>query len=245
MANETSFDLNLAIQRWRENLAESPAFRSEYLNELESHLRDSVATLRAHELSDEEAFLVASRRIGGDRQLETEFGKVNGRGVWLDRVFWILVGVQVWVAVSTLARALALMGLTFGWKMTNYDYRVNGLVLPVVFFSLMQLAGTAACLVFCWWLFTRKSQSVVAWLNPFLKRRTTLVLGCVVLCVASAIPYFVANLPMIIFQHDGYEMSRVLPPLTYSQAIFGPAQLITMASLTLYVARKRLHARVA
>ena len=45
MENQTAFDLNQAIQRWRENLANSPAFRSENLNELESHLRDSISTL--------------------------------------------------------------------------------------------------------------------------------------------------------------------------------------------------------
>src|SRR5689334_23260986 len=65
MENQTSFELNNAIQRWRENLGQSPAFRSENLNELESHLRDSIATLQAKGLLEEEAFLIASRRIGG------------------------------------------------------------------------------------------------------------------------------------------------------------------------------------
>lgn len=236
-----SFDLNLAVQRWRENLAQSPAFRSENLNELESHLRDSVATLQTRELSDEEVFLIASRRVGGDKQLEAEFGKVNGRDVWLDRVFWILLGVQVWNAVSTLARTLSFMSFLFGWKMTNYDY---GLTLPVIFSTLMQLAGTAACLVFCWWLFTQKAEKLTAWLNPFLKRRMNLVLGGVVLCIASAIPHFIANLPLMMFRHDTYTMSKVIVPLTYSQAIFGPvAQLVAMVSLTLYLARERVRGR--
>ena len=51
METTTSFDLNRAIQSWRENLAQSPAFRGENLNELESHLRDSVATWQARGLS--------------------------------------------------------------------------------------------------------------------------------------------------------------------------------------------------
>src|SRR5690349_14090776 len=43
MENPTSFDLNRAVQQWRETLAQSPAFRGENLNELESHLSDSIA----------------------------------------------------------------------------------------------------------------------------------------------------------------------------------------------------------
>jgi hypothetical protein len=244
MANEISFDLNLAIQHWRENLAQSPAFRSENLNELESHLRDSVAALQATGLSAEEAFSIANRRIGGDQELGTEFGKVNSRAVWLDRIFWILVGVQVWSAVSILSRTLAFMSLALGWKITNYDYQVNGLALPVAFYTLMQLAGMVVCLFFCWWLFTRKAQSVVSWLMPFLKRRMTLALGSILLCIASAIPLFLANLPMIIFQHNGYAMSRIIPPLSYAEVIFGVARLTGLALLTLLIARKRLRARI-
>jgi len=47
MQNENPFDLNNAVQQWREKLAQAPAFQSENLNELESHLRDSVATCKA------------------------------------------------------------------------------------------------------------------------------------------------------------------------------------------------------
>jgi hypothetical protein len=46
MQNEISFDLNRAIQNWREQLAQLPAFRSENLDELETHLRDSIAVLK-------------------------------------------------------------------------------------------------------------------------------------------------------------------------------------------------------
>jgi hypothetical protein len=69
MENETSFDLNAAIQRWRGQLAGSPSFRADDLEELESHLRDSVVSLQAKELSDEEAFLIAVRRTGTDNRM--------------------------------------------------------------------------------------------------------------------------------------------------------------------------------
>ncbi|HXT11196.1 MAG TPA: permease prefix domain 1-containing protein [Candidatus Angelobacter sp.] len=69
MADQTAFDLNRAIQTWRDNLANSPAFRRENLNELESHLRDSIAALQTRGLSAEEGFLIATRRLGQGREI--------------------------------------------------------------------------------------------------------------------------------------------------------------------------------
>lgn len=80
MQNTVSFDLNLAIHRWRENLAQSPAFSSENLDELESHLRDSVDTLVETGLSKEQAFLFAVQRCGNRKELETQFAKLRPIG---------------------------------------------------------------------------------------------------------------------------------------------------------------------
>lgn len=85
MENQTSFDLSSAIQKWRRNLAQSAAFRSADLDELEAHLRDAIPALQAAGLSSEESFLIASRRIGARHTLESEFGKINAGHAWLNR----------------------------------------------------------------------------------------------------------------------------------------------------------------
>ena len=95
MENQTPFDLDREIQGWRENLAQSPAFRSENLDELQTHLRDSVAGLETRGLSAEEAFMVATKRIGKSAVLQTEFSKINGQALWLDRMLWVLIGTQL------------------------------------------------------------------------------------------------------------------------------------------------------
>src|ERR1700679_4246628 len=59
METKAPFDLTAAIQHWRENLAQSPAFRAENLAELESHLRDSITRLQTTGLSVDEAFVIA------------------------------------------------------------------------------------------------------------------------------------------------------------------------------------------
>jgi signal peptidase I len=85
MENQTSFDLSGAIQKWRRNLAQSAAFDSSDLDELEAHLRDAIPALQAAGLSAEESFVIASRRIGTRYALESEFGKINGGPAWLNR----------------------------------------------------------------------------------------------------------------------------------------------------------------
>ncbi len=157
MENPTSFDLNRAIQQWREDIAQSPAFRTENLNELESHLRDSIAALQSHGLSGEEALVVASRRIGKGRALEQEFGKVNGRSVWLDRLLWMLIGFQFWVmisiAYSTTQRVVrGVVSWTFEGDIgvSELGFKLVVILLPPVFLALVLFLG---------WRFLNRAES--------------------------------------------------------------------------------------
>ncbi|MBI3415531.1 MAG: hypothetical protein HY043_09455 [Verrucomicrobia bacterium] len=43
---------------------------------------------------------MATKRVGQDGSLEIEFGKVNGKAVWLDRTLWMLIGFQIWMVIS-------------------------------------------------------------------------------------------------------------------------------------------------
>src|ERR1043165_6943979 len=94
------FDLNLAIQKWRKDLEQSPAFKEENLDELETHLRDSIAKLQSQGLSTKEAFIIGLERIGNGQALETQFARVNQKRVWLDHALWMLIGIQVWGLTS-------------------------------------------------------------------------------------------------------------------------------------------------
>ena len=88
----TPFDLSLAIQQWRKDLEQLPAFKRENLDELEAHLRDSVAQLQSRGLSARESFYVGSNRLGTGQELEAEFVHVNQTSVWRDRALWMLAG---------------------------------------------------------------------------------------------------------------------------------------------------------
>jgi len=96
MEDSPAFDLNREIRDWRTGLSTSPALQRDGLDELESHLRDSIATLMEKGLSDEEALLIAVRRCGTQKQLQTEFSK-SGLiesliEIWFFRTAWILLG---------------------------------------------------------------------------------------------------------------------------------------------------------
>jgi hypothetical protein len=242
MNSPMPFDSNQAIQRWREALAQSPAFRSENLDELEAHLRDSIAKLEGGGLSAEEAFLVASRRIGRDGALAVEFGKVNGHAVWLDRLLWMLIGIQAWGLVSNLIGSLTRTAISLGWSSAHYDYKQSGLALPVTLFSLVQVAVLAASIAFCGWLIVRKGPQIGAWLAPWLGRRSTLVATgaglCLLSVVAGAISFFSHT---VLARHLGPETyGATIMYFSYSQLVVGPIQIVGLVAITLILARKRL-----
>jgi len=241
MENPTSFDLNRAIQQWRENLGQSPAFRSENLNELESHLRDSVATFETRWLSSEEAFLVAARRIGASSALEPEFGKVNGQAIWLDRFFWMLMGNQVWAFISGAIGLVTGNALLLGLHGVGYDFKSHGHAILVALFTLVHLAGFAGSLALCWWLFYRKGQRFGRWLNRLLYRRATWVLAFVTLYLLSlSIPLISGGAVTLLFTAFGREtVGEIVLPESYSSIIMHVTTPVVFIGLTLFLARKR------
>lgn len=86
MATAIPFDLNLAFRNWRERLHQSPHLRSENLDELESHLRDSVDLLQSKGLTADEAFMIGTRRIGTPDVLNDQFAVENGGTGWRHRL---------------------------------------------------------------------------------------------------------------------------------------------------------------
>lgn len=77
MEKPASFNLDRALQNWREQLTDSSRMNRENLDELETHLRDSVARLRAVGLSEEEAWIIAEMRFGQTKALGEEFEKIQ------------------------------------------------------------------------------------------------------------------------------------------------------------------------
>jgi len=92
METPTRFDLNTAIQGWRQELAAQPSLAPDARRELETHLCDSIAELRQRGLNDEESFWLARRRAGQPQQIAEEFAKADPAKAWRERVFWVAIG---------------------------------------------------------------------------------------------------------------------------------------------------------
>jgi hypothetical protein len=75
MENQTRFDLNAAVENWRNELAAQPNLAAEDRRELETHLRDAIAGFQQRGLNDEESFWLPRRRVGQLQQLGEEFVK--------------------------------------------------------------------------------------------------------------------------------------------------------------------------
>lgn len=82
MENPTRFDLNAAVENWRHELTAQPPFTPDDRRELETHLRDSLAELKARGLNEEESFWLARRRVGQPQKLGEEFAKADSAKVW-------------------------------------------------------------------------------------------------------------------------------------------------------------------
>lgn len=71
------FELEEAIGRWREAMAAGGVRSEEALDELESHLREETDRLIEAGRSPEEAFALASERLGEPAAMGREFGKLR------------------------------------------------------------------------------------------------------------------------------------------------------------------------
>ena len=64
MEHKNQFDLERAVESWRQQLSASEGISAGGLDELETHLHDSMEALGAKGLNPEESFLIARRRLG-------------------------------------------------------------------------------------------------------------------------------------------------------------------------------------
>jgi hypothetical protein len=93
MGDKTMSDIEKRIEQWRAGLAGSELLGGSDVNELESHLRDESAQLKASGLSEDEAFVIASRRLGDGPALEAEFAKAHPHRRLAHGLYWSSIGV--------------------------------------------------------------------------------------------------------------------------------------------------------
>ena len=104
------FQLEEAISQWKSSQRYSgESLDATTLDELECHLRDQIDAFREKGcLNDEEAYLLALRRLGDPDVLNREFLKQGVGLQWTRRIFWILAG---YLGISSLIAIASATGV--------------------------------------------------------------------------------------------------------------------------------------
>ncbi len=164
------FDLESAIDNWKQSYLQDGLIDTASIVELETHLRDLTADLCKLGLSEHEAFMVGSHRLGRASELQSEFAKVFSLEIWRKRVLWMLGGhiavslggVIVSAIVSLSAAGMSILGLggstagvasiavqALGWITVFglFFRKSHGIVFHREVFPLRWSIGTGAALV--------------------------------------------------------------------------------------------------
>ena len=154
MATQTRFDLNAAIEGWRNELTAQPQLTPDDRRELEKHLADSVADFQLRGLSDEESFWLAQKRIGRPKQLANEFEKEDPAKVWRERAFWMVLGL---LAFSLWQALVDICFLHYHGQEASFHVRRFLLVyvLPVIVLLLIHIWAIKGVTAFCAFFKTR------------------------------------------------------------------------------------------
>jgi hypothetical protein len=120
-------DVERWIEQWHSRLAGSELLAGSDVNEMENHLREEMEDLRRSGLSEEEAFLVARRRLGDTAALEQEFAKVNRHRLLTNRLWWMVAGVLAYLVATHFATVVSQVSLTIT-RGTGLSPHVLGLV---------------------------------------------------------------------------------------------------------------------
>lgn len=121
------FELEKSILEWKSSFHKSSSVSEEFIEELETHLRESILVLNRKGLNDEESFFVAMKRLGYATALDEEFKKNRPLGVNQDRLIWMLSG-YLGITLCGILATTIVSGLSIGMAYVGFGSNVAGVV---------------------------------------------------------------------------------------------------------------------
>jgi len=133
------------IKAWRDYCSRTGSMRKEDLDELEDHLREEISELKGKELSEDEAFIIAVKRLGKIHSLSREFQKVNTHNLW--KILFsepedpgekalsrreLFLAVSLALVAALLAEIPKLFGYTFSQETLFHMKNLSFFVLPLI-----------------------------------------------------------------------------------------------------------------
>ncbi len=93
MKKDIEFNSQIEVARWVESIELEPSVINSDTEELKSHLLDIIDDLKGIGLNDEEAFLIASKRLGDSSEWGDDYSEANNSFIQMRRSLIILSGV--------------------------------------------------------------------------------------------------------------------------------------------------------
>jgi hypothetical protein len=169
MENQTRFDLNAAVENWRNELAAQPNLASDDRRELETHLRDAIAGFQQRGLNDEESFWLARRRVGQPQPLGEEFEKADPVKIWRERACWMVTAILAAFLLGNISTSFATIIVS---EFPSVSKLTTGTTLSLLFW-LLQISGIMILLMR---VHTRERLSMLA---PFFQNRFRLAITAI------------------------------------------------------------------
>jgi hypothetical protein len=99
MESNIEYDIQEHINHWSEKLRSESSITESDAEELKSHLLDIIDELEGLGLKEEEAFLIASRRMGRIADWDEDYREVNNPIIQMRKSLVILAGVLVYFLI--------------------------------------------------------------------------------------------------------------------------------------------------
>ena len=189
MKKYVGFNLQEHVLEWEEQIKREPAVTEIDIEELKSHLLDLIDDLRTSGLDDEEAFWVASKRIGIDVSsvLIEEYKQENNSVIQMRRSLIILAGVLAYflcyyfiLVTSKVLFIILLFAEDSGYKATEW---VSRYLVSWHFGVLLFLAST--------FFLEKKTIAFIEKIKMKFKHTIILLLSTVIFAVADTCLYAV------------------------------------------------------
>jgi hypothetical protein len=173
---------------------------------------------------------------------------VNARNIWLDRVFWMLVGNLVFWFVGGLLSSIGSGLLFFGFKeFGTAGSNSSSYLYVAVFSTAMHLLTLAGALALCWRLFTSNwgSATTTRWLakNPCSSARLAAIatIGIVGIMLVNLVHF---SSSALLFRYaTPTDAGRFAMGLNWGNMIASLIQTAVFVFLALWLARRRLVAK--
>ncbi|HML73059.1 MAG TPA: permease prefix domain 1-containing protein [Anaerohalosphaeraceae bacterium] len=137
------FQLEIAIENWKQQLLQHQTMTAADIEELQIHLLEEMDALTATGLNQEEAFLIASRRIGNPNDISCEFAKINHGVIWKNRFFWMIIGILILQIFSSCAVFLARGGALIGCQLIGWNPLNAGIISAAIQITVLLCLFTA------------------------------------------------------------------------------------------------------